>query len=621
MPITHAKVSALPDGGDTSLVRPSDWNADHVFVGDLSPANAGVPPGTLATTPNLDPASIPTGWEFAGYGLVGSQELRVPFCSTLSKNLVALADGTVLTLSRFGFRAVLNTSTEAWTVPAGQSFLPSAMNSHSSDGGPNEIRRVFKISATEIFVIMRNGAYRVNTSTWVWTVAEGWAEANVAVGSMQRFAVLSDNKILLTNGTTTRIYDPVAFTTTTPSATFSSNGASCGLADGGAINLTSTTGTARLNAARNSVSTVGNHPFGTQNGVAMVLLPDGKVFATSASLAATFDPATDTWTNVAVPPGSVGTSNHAMAVSGGAVWCLAEGAGVYAVYKWTIASNTWSTAAYNQPIIRGSGNSIRFRKGGQYTVAVGDPGYILLYCTDDSMTNWRGVSVPTALTTGAVVGAVWIGGTKFLLGSSTTYQIFDVSNESFSAVATAPAGGLGRDPVWMGGDHVYVMSGGGNGIMQRYNITANTWTTLATGPDPSLNQTGRIDSNRLLTSIGSSSGNIAAIYDIAANRYSLWNGADDIGSAVQMFRVGDRLLVMGTDPDGYILDSNLRMDRVDLTLGAASGLGTATTPGTSMPWSILEYPLGSVTAYYLVTGSRADRMRYHMVAMYMRKKS
>jgi hypothetical protein len=35
MPITHAKVSGKSDGGDATLVRPSDWNADHVgaFIG------------------------------------------------------------------------------------------------------------------------------------------------------------------------------------------------------------------------------------------------------------------------------------------------------------------------------------------------------------------------------------------------------------------------------------------------------------------------------------------------------------------------------------------------------------------------------------------------------------
>lgn len=29
--ITHSKVSSIPDGADTSLVRPSDWNADHTL--------------------------------------------------------------------------------------------------------------------------------------------------------------------------------------------------------------------------------------------------------------------------------------------------------------------------------------------------------------------------------------------------------------------------------------------------------------------------------------------------------------------------------------------------------------------------------------------------------------
>ena len=33
MGITHQKVSAIPDGPDTDLVRPSDWNAQHVVSG------------------------------------------------------------------------------------------------------------------------------------------------------------------------------------------------------------------------------------------------------------------------------------------------------------------------------------------------------------------------------------------------------------------------------------------------------------------------------------------------------------------------------------------------------------------------------------------------------------
>ena len=30
MPIIHSKVSEVADGADPTLVRPSDWNADHI---------------------------------------------------------------------------------------------------------------------------------------------------------------------------------------------------------------------------------------------------------------------------------------------------------------------------------------------------------------------------------------------------------------------------------------------------------------------------------------------------------------------------------------------------------------------------------------------------------------
>jgi hypothetical protein len=36
MAITHAKVSGKPDGADATLVRPSDWNADHIGASLLS---------------------------------------------------------------------------------------------------------------------------------------------------------------------------------------------------------------------------------------------------------------------------------------------------------------------------------------------------------------------------------------------------------------------------------------------------------------------------------------------------------------------------------------------------------------------------------------------------------
>lgn len=39
--VKHSKVSTIPDEADTSLVRPSDWNADHTLTGTIEIANGG----------------------------------------------------------------------------------------------------------------------------------------------------------------------------------------------------------------------------------------------------------------------------------------------------------------------------------------------------------------------------------------------------------------------------------------------------------------------------------------------------------------------------------------------------------------------------------------------------
>jgi hypothetical protein len=45
--VKHSKVSTIPDGDDSSLVRPSDWNADHTLVGTVPVANGGTGAATL----------------------------------------------------------------------------------------------------------------------------------------------------------------------------------------------------------------------------------------------------------------------------------------------------------------------------------------------------------------------------------------------------------------------------------------------------------------------------------------------------------------------------------------------------------------------------------------------
>jgi hypothetical protein len=61
--VTHSKVSTIPDGDDTSVVRPSDWNDDHVLVGlgTAAELDAGVPNGvaTLDATGKVPTSELP----------------------------------------------------------------------------------------------------------------------------------------------------------------------------------------------------------------------------------------------------------------------------------------------------------------------------------------------------------------------------------------------------------------------------------------------------------------------------------------------------------------------------------------------------------------------------------
>lgn len=57
MSITHAKVSAVADSGDTDLVQPTDWNAGHVVTsialsgGPSITTGAGDPESSVTASP------------------------------------------------------------------------------------------------------------------------------------------------------------------------------------------------------------------------------------------------------------------------------------------------------------------------------------------------------------------------------------------------------------------------------------------------------------------------------------------------------------------------------------------------------------------------------------------
>jgi hypothetical protein len=77
--VKHSKVSTIPDGDDTSVVRPSDWNADHSLVGTVPVANGGTGAATLTgyvkgngTSTMTAAATIPST-DVTGLGTMSTQ--------------------------------------------------------------------------------------------------------------------------------------------------------------------------------------------------------------------------------------------------------------------------------------------------------------------------------------------------------------------------------------------------------------------------------------------------------------------------------------------------------------------------------------------------------------------
>jgi hypothetical protein len=91
--VKHTKVSTIPDGDDTSVVRPSDWNADHQLVGTIPVANGGTGAATLTGyvkgngTSTMTASSTIPNTDITGLGTASTKDAGVA-------NGVATLDGS-----------------------------------------------------------------------------------------------------------------------------------------------------------------------------------------------------------------------------------------------------------------------------------------------------------------------------------------------------------------------------------------------------------------------------------------------------------------------------------------------------------------------------------------------
>ena len=77
--VKHTKVSTIPDGDDSSLIRPSDWNAEHQLTGTVPVANGGTGAATLTGyvkgngTSAMTAASTIPNTDVTGLGTISTQ--------------------------------------------------------------------------------------------------------------------------------------------------------------------------------------------------------------------------------------------------------------------------------------------------------------------------------------------------------------------------------------------------------------------------------------------------------------------------------------------------------------------------------------------------------------------
>ena len=157
--VKHNKVSTVPDGDDTSVVRPSDWNADHTLTGlgtmAEQNANAVAITGGTATLASLDIATSGTDAEIApNTGITGWNY------SGLSKSITAEETApTGLFLSPDGLNMYVNGSTgddvnqytlsTAWDVST--ATYVRVFSTSSQDSNPQDI--FFKPDGLSMFIM------------------------------------------------------------------------------------------------------------------------------------------------------------------------------------------------------------------------------------------------------------------------------------------------------------------------------------------------------------------------------------------------------------------------------------------------------------------------------------
>jgi hypothetical protein len=131
--VKHLKVSTVPDSGDTTLVEPSDWNADHVLTGTIPISNGGTGASTANDAFNaLAPSQTGNNGKY-----LTTDGTNTSWATNPLGTVTSVATGTGLTggpITTSGTISFSNSSVATWAATPSSANLASAVTDETGSG-------------------------------------------------------------------------------------------------------------------------------------------------------------------------------------------------------------------------------------------------------------------------------------------------------------------------------------------------------------------------------------------------------------------------------------------------------------------------------------------------------
>ena len=201
--VKHSKVSTIPDEADTSLVRPSDWNADHTLTGTIDIANGGtgqttanaafnalVPSQSGNTGKYLTTNGTDTSWATNPLGTVTSVNLTASTGISVSGGPITTSGSITVTNTAPDQTVVLNSGTGISTSGTYPNFTvtntaPDQTVSIASGTGisTSGTYPAFTVTNTGVTSAVAGTGISVSSGTGAVTVTNTAPDQTVAIAS------------------------------------------------------------------------------------------------------------------------------------------------------------------------------------------------------------------------------------------------------------------------------------------------------------------------------------------------------------------------------------------------------------------------------------------------------